>query len=54
MSWSAKNDDPPFNHDHPLLGPIIKLGYAAFVKPAMWIRKGVEDIRGDPPAYYHR
>jgi len=54
MSWNANENEPPFLHDHPVLGPFVRFGYAYFVKPAHWFRKNVEAIRGDPPAYYHK
>ena len=55
MSWNATNDnEPPFLHDHPVLGPFVRMSYAYFVKPAVWFRKNVEAVRGDPPAYYHK
>ena len=56
MVWTGTDEDPPFFHDHPTMGPMVRLGYAVFVQPAIWVRKNVvEPARtGEPEAWYHR
>jgi len=53
MVWS--DNEPPFGHDHPVLGPFVKLGYTVLVEPTVWIRKNIiEKNRGEAEPFYHR
>ena len=56
MVWTGTDEDPPFFHDHPTMGPMVRMGYAVFVQPAIWIRKNVIEPNrtSEPEAWYHR
>ena len=55
MVWSG-DEEPPFLHDHPFLGPMVKFTYAVAVQPAIWFRKNVVEPNrtSEPEVWYHR
>ena len=50
----AGDEEPPLNHDHPILGSFITTVHDTLNKPVVWFRKNVVEPRREPYPWYHR